>query len=167
MQLVGVVEGKRTDQDTVDDAEDGGGAADPERKRGDDCCRESWRPPDRANRAAQISREVAEEMPGAFTGHSFHCQVQSSSPDAGRALRAVKADAAIDLPRTLMVEVILQFLVQLTLDRRRLHELANTMPESAEERHGCRASGLRVQNAPNREAGALPRRAIGVETFPS
>jgi len=49
----------------------------------------------------------------------------------------------------------------------RMEKLAKTMLESVEERHGWCASRLRVQNAPNREARALPGRAVGLETPPS
>jgi hypothetical protein len=68
------------------------------------------------------------------------------------------------LPDALVLEVIAQFFVEFLVNGSRMHKLAKTMPESVEERHGWCASRLRVQNAPNREARALPGRAVGLET---
>ena len=130
-----MIEREGTKQHAIDDAEDGGRAADPQRERHDNGGGKAGRASDRAHRCPQIAREVGEKVPGSFAGDRLPRQIETSGTDPRNAFGGVRRQAAIDLPHPLVLVVVAQFLVELAFDGRRPYQFTNAVAETSEKRH--------------------------------
>jgi hypothetical protein len=164
MELLRLRIGQRPQEDGVDHTEYRGGPPDAERQGDDNGRRKAGVAPQRADGEANISCRIGQDAAASLLGDGLAGEVEPSHAQPGAPARLFFRNAGGELPVELVIEVLLEFGVQIDVEARRPEQLAHALTDAGKPGH---ASGLRAHDATDGQARALPGRAFRLELLPA